>query len=400
MCSAYPSIDVTRNEWRVKVSPPRIVLRGSMFANMTRFRDGSILINAACDEEHSPRTIIRSQDNGQTWKPLAGQHDFSAPGWFDYSQDITASLHVEIKPIQEEPGWYLGRLWGTRDHGLSFFELPQEPRVFLPPEVFDPRAIQYFHGNIIQLDDGRLLTVMQGVDGVEQPLYPWRVFTAVSADGGTTWKYDAMVADLKSIDDPNDAIHCGYRLHGPCEPNVQNLGGGKLICVMRLVNDDWEPPLTPPSESYHDLSYTIPSDGVCSHNHPDPLPKNMYYTPGPSSVPLIVSYSSDNGHTWTRAKPMRQARGCYPRMAQSGDMLALVYGALSYPRWGNCIAFSTDGGHNWTEEINIGPFLSTGYLDIVSTGPGRFLCVFDCTPPQPWKIHTAHWVGVVDVSIQ
>lgn len=398
--SAFRSLTETRGEWTVRVSGPRVVLRGSMFPNMMRFRDGSILINAASDEEHSPRIMIRSQDDGQTWKPLAGQYNFSAPGLFSVSNETTASLKVEVTPLADEPGWYAAQRWEMRDHGQSFTGPTEGVRLFLPPEEFAPRALQYFHGNIVELSDGSLLTVMQGVVGTEQRIYPWRVFTARSTDGGMTWKYVSTVADLESIDDPGGVIECGYRLHGPCEPNIQHLGDDRLICVMRLVNDDWEPPLAPPAESYHDLSYTIPTDGFCAHSRSEPLPENQYYTLGPPSVPLIVSYSSDAGQTWTPAKPMRQARGCYPRMAQSRELLALVYGGLTFPRWGNCITFSTDGGHTWADEVNFAPFLTTGYADIVPAGPGQFLCAFDCTPPQPWKDHKAHWVGVVDISIQ
>ena len=54
----------------------------------------------------------------------------------------------------------------------------------------------------------------------------------------------------------------------------------------------------------------------------------------------------------------------------------------------------------WTDEINFAPFLTTGYTDILPIGPRKFLCVFDCTPPQPWKAHAAHWVGVLDVEVE
>ena len=96
---------------------------------------------------------------------------------------------------------------------------------------------------------------------------------------------------------------------------------------------------------------------------------------------------------------MGQARGCFPRMAISDGLLALTYGGVAYPRWGNCVIFCTDKGKTWTEEINFAPFLTTGYTDILASGPKTFLCVFDCTPPQPWKGHAAHWVGAVDITV-
>jgi len=86
-------------------------------------------------------------------------------------------------------------------------------------------------------------------------------------------------------------------------------------------------------------------------------------------------------------------------MAVGAGVLALTYGGLAYPRWGNCVSFSTDGGTSWTEEILFAPFFTTGYTDIVAVTPTKFLAVFDCTPPQPWTDHAAHWVGAVDIEI-
>ena len=95
---------------------------------------------------------------------------------------------------------------------------------------------------------------------------------------------------------------------------------------------------------------------------------------------------------------MREPRGCFPRMAFDGKILALTYGGLAYPRWDNCISFSTDGGVSWTEEINFA-FFTTGYTDILALAPGKFLAVFDCTRPSLWTDHAAHWVGAVDIKI-
>ncbi|HQK76851.1 MAG TPA: sialidase family protein, partial [Candidatus Hydrogenedentes bacterium] len=177
--------------------------------------------------------------------------------------------------------------------------------------------------------------------------------------------------------------------------NVAHAGGGQLVCVARLVNDDHNPLMAAPKERYHDLSYAIPGTGI----HPGTLPADAYYEPGPPSAPLIISFSSDTGKTWTPAKPMDQARGCFPRMALGDGVLALTYGGLAYPRWGNCVTFSTDAGKTWSDEVLFAPFFTTGYTDIIATGAKEFVAVFDCTPPQPWKDHAAHWVGAVDIEI-
>jgi hypothetical protein len=67
-----------------------------------------------------------------------------------------------------------------------------------------------------------------------------------------------------------------------------------------------------------------------------------------------------------------------PQLAYDGEILALSAGALHYPRWGNGITFSLDGGQTWTDLINFAPLFTTG----------------------PWKDHTAHWVGVVNITVE
>jgi hypothetical protein len=73
---------------------------------------------------------------------------------------------------------------------------------------------------------------------------------------------------------------------------------------------------------------------------------------------------------------------------------------LHYPRWGNGITFSLDGGQTWTALINFAPFFTSGYGALLSIEPGRFLAVFDYAAPQPWKDHAAHWVGAVEVTVK
>jgi hypothetical protein len=106
------------------------------------------------------------------------------------------------------------------------------------------------------------------------------------------------------------------------------------------------------------------------------------------------------GQHWTQPVAMREARGCMPQLAYDGQILAHSAGALHYPRWGNGITFSLDGGHTWTELINYAPFFSSGYGELLSIAPGHFLAIYDYAAPQPWKDHTAHWVGAVDITVE
>jgi len=89
-----------------------------------------------------------------------------------------------------------------------------------------------------------------------------------------------------------------------------------------------------------------------------------------------------------------------PQLAFKGQILALSAGALHYPRWGNGICFSLDRGHTWTDVINFAPFFTSGYGALLPIGPGHFLAIYDYAAPQPWKDHTGHWVGAVDIMVK
>lgn len=389
--SPFSGHDVHLGKLDIHVGSPRVLMRGPMFPNLARFGDGSILLLAQAVKEGGPLTAIRSEDNGESWRAHPAGMDGMGLNTFQPGSGPAISIHYDTKPVPGSDGLRSTRRWESDDGWLTLRGPLEDGTLWLPPDQFKPGEKQWFHGNTIELPDGRLLAAMQGTHE------PWvfRTFLAESSDLGKTWRFVSHIASLDTLNDPEGVTQKGWSLWGPCEPNVACLGDGKLVCVARLVNDDNKPLMAVPKKTYHDLSYAIPGTGI----HPGTLSAEDYYEPGPPSVPLVISFSSDSGKTWTRPKPMREARGCFPRMACDGKVLALTHGGLAYPRWGNCISFSTDGGTSWTEEINFAPFFTTGYTDIVALAPGRFLAVFDCTPPQPWTNHATHWVGAVDVSI-
>jgi hypothetical protein len=389
-----------RGDWLITLSDTRVVLRGSMFPMLVKHRNGSLTLNAALHQEHSPRTAIRSDNNGHTWRRSPIDLPEGAGGnFFDLPDGRTISLWYHTTPIADEPGMYTTTRWESRDAGHTLSAPITDGRLFLPPERFDAAKPQWFHGNVVALSQHRLLAVMQGVERSDHAFYPFQVFVSESIDGGTTWRYLSHVASLDTLVGLTPSMTAGWRLHGPCEPNIVHLGNDTLLCAMRLVNDDLTPPLSEPSETYHDLSYTVAAEDL----HPDQSPTRTacFYSLSQRSAPLILSRSIDGGRTWSPAAPMTHACGCFPRLARDeSGLIALTYGALTFPRWGNAITFSADNGTSWTDEINFAPFLSTGYTDIVALSPGHFLCTFDCTPPQPWTNHIAHWVGAIDIHIQ
>lgn len=375
----------------IRIGRPRVLMRGPMFPNLACFRDASILVFAQAVEEGGPLTAIRSENRGHTWRTHPAGVDGLGLNTFQPGAGPAVSIHYDTKPMPGEEGLRTTRRWESDDGWHTLRGPLEDGTLRLPPDQFKQEEKHWFHGNTIELPDGRLLAAMQGTHE------PWvfRTFLSESSDNGKAWRFVSHIASLDTLDDPEGATRKGWSLWGPCEPNIAHLGDGKLVCVARLVNDDSKPLMAAPQKTYHDLSYAIPGTGI----HPGTLPAEDYYEPGPPSAPLVISFSHDGGATWSRPAPMKQARGCFPRMAFDGEVLALTYGGLAYPRWGNCITFSTDDGASWTEEINFAPFFTTGYTDIVALAPGKFLAVFDATPPQPWTNHAAHWVGAVDIDV-
>lgn len=395
LASALPPDSVRthqRGDFTVTLGPERVVMRGPMFPTMARVAPETIVLFAQAVEEGGPLTAIRSESIGDTWRPADPAVTGMGLNTFRLSTGKVVSIHYETTAVPGTPGLRTTKRWESTDAWKTAMGPLEDGTLRLPPGEFDDGRPQWFHGNTIELPDGRLIAAMQDFRTPSE----FRTFVSQSDDGGVTWEFLAHVGSLENIDDPEGKTRTGWTLWGPVEPNIVHLGEGRLVCVTRLVNDDANPLMAEPADSYRDLSYTVAGTGI----HPGTLPADQYYVPGPPSAPLVISYSDDFGATWSKPVPMRQARGCFPRMALSGDLIALTYGGLAYPRWGNCITFSKDGGKTWTDEINFGPYLTTGYTDVQTIGPNRFLCVFDCTPPQPWANHAAHWVGAVDISVR
>lgn len=393
--SSWPAREERRGELAVRVGPIRIVMRAARSPLVSSFADGTVLLFAG---SKLGAQTVRSEDAGQTWR--IQKNPIGHLNTLALDAERLLVLEYNPKPIPDQAGRYRTKRWVSADRGRSLPEA-EEALLSLPVETINPKLVCWFHGNLVRLDDGDLLTVMQGEEGVSPT--SWRTFLVRSRDEGKTWQYVSMLADRHNLAPIKPQLTAtGFRIHGSVEPTLVSLGNRRLVCITRTVDDESKIPESqygPASDSYHDLSYTIPGDGI--HKSMSTLPADRFYTPGPPSAPLVILYSEDEGQTWTKPAPMRQARGCFPRTALSADgILALSYGGLGVPRWGNCISFSLDGGKTWTDEINFGPFLTTGYTNLVCTGEGKFLAFFDCTPPQPWTNDAAWWVGAVDIEVR
>lgn len=386
-----------REGLKVTVGPHRIIMRGPMFPRLSSFSDGSVILTADAVEEGGKTTSIRSTDRGQTWRPFESALTHAA-GFNTVELDGGRALAMayDTKAIADRPGFFHTTRYESTDLGKTAAAPVTDGTLELPAKDFGPDRPQWFHGNIIRWGDKTLLAAMQGRENGPPPS-PFRTFLSRSEDGGKTWKYVSTIATIDMLAEPLKAWSARWRFHGPCEPTILRTASGRLLCVMRLVNDDDKPPIGSPAETYHDLLTTLRGDDV--HPALAKLPADRFYTPGELSVPLAITWSQDEGKTWQPPRLMAAQRGCFPRLARSGKTIVLVYGALGFPRWGNCVSVSRDDGETWTAGVNFGPQFTTGYCDVVTIGDNRYLCVHDATPPQPWKNHAAHWVGAVDITV-
>jgi len=393
-----------RGELKVTVGAARMIMRGPMFPGAMLFDDGSIMVLGSAEKEGGPVTYVRSTDRGETWKPFkAPSEDYCMPN-LQFADGTSINSSSMPKPIDDKPGYYKTVRFESKDRGLTGTAV--EGSLYLPPEVCSPKNPLHFHGNTIKTKRGELLSVLQSLENEGAPEWPeayktpFKCFMAKSEDDGRTWKYLSHVASIRDITGPaGDPLRKGWKLWGACEPALMEVAPGKLVCVMRTLNDGAKPLIGEPTDTYRDLFHTLRGNDIYPGSLK--LPADKFYSLSNEPMPpMIICYSEDHGETWTKPVPMKEARGNMPHMCFDGKILALSAGGLHYPRWGNAIQFSLDAGKTWTEPINFAPFFTTGYGGLVMVEPERYLAFFDYAAPQPWKDHTAHWVGVVEIKVE
>ena len=387
---------------KITIGPSRMIMRGPMFPWAMLYDDGSILVIASAAEEGGPPAYVRSTDRGETWRPFKPPPGYSIPN-VQLPDGTALNASAMPPPIPERPGYFQTARYESKDRGLT--GTFSSGTLYLPPDVCSPKGPHQFHGNTIVTLRGELLSVMQGMEVDAAPDWPeggknpFKCFLVKSTDQGHTWNYVSHVASLRDLTGSNAAaLKTGWRTWGPCEANVTEVSDRRLVCVMRTLNDDLQPLIGEPSDSYRDLFSTL--RGADIYKGSLNLSDDKFYKLGPPTLPILICYSDDGGEHWTPPEAMREARGCMPQLAFDGEILALSAGALNYPRWGNGICFSLDKGHTWTDVINFAPFFTSGYGALLPIKPGHFLAIYDYAAPQPWKDHSGHWVGALDITVE
>ena len=193
----------------------------------------------------------------------------------------------------------------------------------------------YPSSKAVQLADGSILVV-----GYTNPGKELRAVSMVfrSVDGGLHYDYWSTVGS------PSDAP---WGSASPCEPGIELLTNGALVCVMRTGDS------------------------------------SAYSEKGGNVTKMLQSTSEDGGLTWE--KRFFNRPGVMPKLLQMKNGLLVC----AFGRPGNNMVFSKDGGRSWGAETEITPadLRSSGYLDMLEVEPGRLLVVYDAynyTPAKFW----------------
>lgn len=257
---------------------------------------------------------------------------------------------LQNKVVCAADGQCTGKMWRSTDDLKSFQET--ETRVVIPEagRVDNGSRGEWvglvFHRGIVDLRDGSLLAAMYGNfehDTITptnprsklESKYKLRAFTVRSTDQGLTWRYVSTVVapDPKVVDDSE-----GFN-----EWSIVRLADGQLLGIIRTG----------------------------------------HYTP------LVASWSSDEGKTWTMPlTPRGIGPGCDPYVMRLSDgRLALAYGQLPQPEgsreayWKNytigaderqcLLAIDADGsGRNWVTYKVADYARTSAYATIFEAEPG------------------------------
>ena len=246
-----------------------------------------------------------------------------------------AESHVSPMVGEYKQGWFM------RHSTFAWFNDDFTSYEVAPVQVYMPDAVTtkqthlgvstwpvFERGNIIQLDNGDLLAPMYGLFKGDTKS---RVILSRSSDRGHTWRYHATVATGEK--DPTPELPGQY--NGPCEPSLEMLPNGQMICVFRT---------------------------------------QFSHLPG-EYRPMSVCWSNDLGKTWTKPVPTK------PHLMNIAPKLIVLENgavALEYGRPGFHVAFSLDNGHTWQDRISFSDLTDdhiTGQFDMAKAGPNKLVAI-------------------------
>jgi len=310
------------------------------------------------------QVMQRSDDGGQTWKPVGNQFEYAGSPithqWFDGSQRPWEFKRVwSLEPSLDDPdSLYAGAedaaLFHSSDGGQTWQELD---------------GLREVKGTLWQPGAGGMCLHTILLD----PGNPKRIYTAISAagafrsdDGGVSWK--AITRGLRSdfeLPDPAAEVgHCVHRIAmHPSRPDT--LFMQKHWDVMR--SDD-------AGDSWHEVSGNLPSDfgfPIAVHSHE---PETVYVVPiksdsehFPPEGKLRVYRSRQGGGEWEALTHGLPQENCYVnvlRAAMSVDSLDPC--GVYFGTTGGQVYASADGGDHWQPIVHDLPAVLSVEAQVIS----------------------------------
>lgn len=299
----------------IRVMPEKPVLiatnqpgEKAWFSRLLQFPGGELMVGFSCigdtHEKQAGISYAISTDMGGTW--TRGRLDevfMNFAGMGDESDNamILMGLPLTVGPrdkwleiISENNEKTEVAVTGLKvvfSDGELKADGPISQRVVVPGSW----VLAYWHGPIMRMPDGALLTMLEcydrKADGADRAsIGRGSVLAMRSTDEGRTWEYYSTAASSKDAS--------GYE--GPDENSFARLSDGRLLCVYRTQGE---------------------------------------------RGPYWHSFSADDGKTWSKPEPMNGPYAVMPRLVRMGNGVL----ALSGGRPGVFLWLSADDGRTWQQ---------------------------------------------------
>ncbi len=327
----------------------QVVCRGKWYGcNGLYTGDGRAVFSAGAGKE---KGTYYTKDGGHTWETIG-----DVLGKFHYLIRRDGSLfgvstHNEIAGKVDRKQKYKPYVMGIRRaesfDALMNGEYEDDFAYTRVPELTGAcgDSGNYINGvadhGIVELANGDLLVTMYGhfnedkqpVTFFVEPTFQCRSWVVASRDGGRSFEYLSTVADMQTWP-------VGPNAEGYCEPDLQRLNDGRLLCVMR-------------------------SGGAFSQG------RGCF-------APAFSATSLDGGMSWSKPVAVND-HGVFPRAVQTENGAVV----MTAGRDGVYIAGSADLGESWQKALIVSRhggtwgFSPSGYHSLGLVAPNEVLLIYD-----------------------